>query len=982
MKKILMIALCLGIMPMLFAVTNADDMAPNHAEKPDHVFRADNIGTSPYPGQRSTPTLVDQISLAPINGTGYCWGITYDWEIDALWVSQWNTAYPWVYAIQKTSPCTKVDSFQLGSGAPSYHLGMGFAGGGILYMAGYNNSIYEINMTTGAGTVFRTLPWSAAEGLGFNSVDDAVYPGDWVADQCAWAQPAQTGSWNTWSFSTPSGLTGAYNGSMSPEYLFIVDENTSLAHFYQHSVSGGVPNTVPDSVWDCDPGQTQASTADCAFDGQYVYILDQSGPDMIWVYDVGITPQTTVTWDFETGWQGWTHTNGATFPAAWDVEDAYYQGTYVCPNPDDSSMWIDSDAAGSGYGWIGDTCLSPVLIPLASMDWLWYGWCYNDVGTGDWFEAGIKYYDGSSWNVVPLATYTADNYGSYDSVDVSSYAGYSFVQVYFYYDDANTWAWYAAFDNVTIAATVFVPSDDVGTTAINAPGTMIMPNTTLDPTATYENFGTDTETFDVYFEIDSSGVNIYNETANITLGSGVDTTISFASWTCGPHGAQYDVTAYTVFAADINPSNDTLTQTTDVSAAFWEILASIPTGTSGHSESTVHDGTYIVSGFHPSGSYPSTIYEYDIATDTWATVASNPYGCGAYGMAYGVLGNHYRICGTDGWPTGLTRVDIYDPISDTWSAGASAPMANMDQIGGVYNDSLIFMFGGGNWGGQVTPHTNVHFYDIYSDAWTTATNFTGQGRGCLAGGVVGDYAIVACGYDGTSNYLADYIVGNIDPSNPANITWGSQTPIPGFEGRYRVSSGVDYPATGNQQFWVTCGQGNSSPQCSDIWSYEPISDTWTNWNMPKNLAIGNVNSVAITSTALDDIGVYVVGGYTGSYVTDHEVFHTGKVSVEEMPGQQEPSAVFGFAANMKNPVDGYSAITYTTTKPGKVMVKVYDGTGRLVKTLVNRGQEPAGTKTVYWNAKDDGSRTVANGVYFVRLEAEGKVDTHKMILVK
>jgi len=224
MKKILMIALCLGLMPMLFAATNTDAtktdaITPNHTQ--DHAFRVTNPTASPYDGPRSTPTLIDQIDLSPINATGYCWGITYDWEMDVLWVSQWNAAYPKVFAIQKTSPCTKGDSFTLGGGAPSYHLGMGFAGSGILYMAGYDANIYEINMTTGAGSVFRTLPWSSAEGLGFNSIDDAVYPGDWTANQCAWAQPAQSGAWNTWSLASVSGLTSAYSTS-SPEYLFTV----------------------------------------------------------------------------------------------------------------------------------------------------------------------------------------------------------------------------------------------------------------------------------------------------------------------------------------------------------------------------------------------------------------------------------------------------------------------------------------------------------------------------------------------------------------------------------------------------------------------------------------------------------------------------------------------------------------------------------------------------------------------------------------
>ncbi|MEO0106595.1 MAG: FlgD immunoglobulin-like domain containing protein, partial [candidate division WOR-3 bacterium] len=70
------------------------------------------------------------------------------------------------------------------------------------------------------------------------------------------------------------------------------------------------------------------------------------------------------------------------------------------------------------------------------------------------------------------------------------------------------------------------------------------------------------------------------------------------------------------------------------------------------------------------------------------------------------------------------------------------------------------------------------------------------------------------------------------------------------------------------------------------------------------------------------------------------------------------------------------------TKAGKVTLRVYDATGRLVRTLVNRPNEPAGAKTVYWNGEDDNRRQVTGGVYFLKLEAEGKVATHKLVLVK
>jgi hypothetical protein len=966
MKKMLIIALCLGIVPMLFAAaTDTDATMSNQTE--DHAFRVPNPRADIYDGPRSTPTLVDQISLSPINGTGYCWGLTYDWEMDVLWVSQWNSAYPKVFAIQKTSPCTKVDSFTLGGGAPSYHLGMGFAGSNTLYMAGYNSSIYEINMSTGAGTVFRTLPWSSAEGLGFNVVDDAVYPGDWGVDQCAWAQPAQSGSWNTWSLTSPSGLSGAYS-TLSPNYLFTVDENASQAHFYQHSLSGGVPNTTPDSVWDCDPGQTQASTADCAFDGQYVYILDQSGPDMIWVYDVGITPQTTITWDFETGWQGWTHTNGAAFPAAWTVYDAYYKSGsgYQCPTPDDSSMWIDSDGAGSGYGWIGDTCLSPVLIPLASMDWLWYGWCYNDVGTGDWFEVGIKYYDGASWNVVPLATYTADNSGSYDSLDVSSYAGYSFVQVYFYYDDANSWAWYAAFDNVTIGAIVFVPSQDVGATVIVDPGTTIGPSMTINPTATYENFGTSTETFDVYFVIDSSGTNLYTETANITLASGNDTTIVWpTTWTSGPYdGIVYDVMAYTVFGPDVNPTNDTLAQQTIVSTVGnWIQCASLPTPEecSGTGYDAANQHIYSFGGTPDGGyNYHSYTYQYDPITDSWATMANMPYAVDWLDASY-VNGHFYVFGGYDGTPHNYNM--IYDVAGNVWSNGANMPIARMAGGQVVYNDSLIYMLGGYNGSG---PSNDVQIYNVYTDGWTTGTALpqTNMMQGVA---MTGDTIWLVGGYNGSAAYSTLYY-GVINPSTCETIAWstGSALPVPNF------NNGATQLTRNNKWFLhIVGGFENAATITNHAWEYDVELDTWT--ALPDYPMTITRNDFLIGHEYRTEI--YVCGGDpTGGWTATDQVWklpwYTG---VAEKPNQSESTFTFGFAA-MANPSRGM--ISYTTPVSGRVVLKAYDGTGRLVETLVNAVQ-PAGTKIVNWDTNN-----IANGVYFLRLEAQGEVATHKMILVK
>ncbi|MCK4940947.1 T9SS type A sorting domain-containing protein [candidate division WOR-3 bacterium] len=102
--------------------------------------------------------------------------------------------------------------------------------------------------------------------------------------------------------------------------------------------------------------------------------------------------------------------------------------------------------------------------------------------------------------------------------------------------------------------------------------------------------------------------------------------------------------------------------------------------------------------------------------------------------------------------------------------------------------------------------------------------------------------------------------------------------------------------------------------------------------------------------------------------------------IEEMPSRDTP-VTLGFTPTMANPVRGHSTIAYTTTTLGRVSLRVYDSAGRLVKTLVN-SVEQAGAKTVMWDARDDNRRAVANGVYFLKLEANNQAAVHKLILVK
>jgi flagellar hook assembly protein FlgD len=64
-----------------------------------------------------------------------------------------------------------------------------------------------------------------------------------------------------------------------------------------------------------------------------------------------------------------------------------------------------------------------------------------------------------------------------------------------------------------------------------------------------------------------------------------------------------------------------------------------------------------------------------------------------------------------------------------------------------------------------------------------------------------------------------------------------------------------------------------------------------------------------------------------------------------------------------------------------VTIRVYDVAGRLVRTLVDGPEEP-GRRSVVWDGRSSGGRTVATGVNICRMTSPGFEQTLKMVMLK
>ncbi|MDI6851027.1 MAG: T9SS type A sorting domain-containing protein, partial [bacterium] len=99
---------------------------------------------------------------------------------------------------------------------------------------------------------------------------------------------------------------------------------------------------------------------------------------------------------------------------------------------------------------------------------------------------------------------------------------------------------------------------------------------------------------------------------------------------------------------------------------------------------------------------------------------------------------------------------------------------------------------------------------------------------------------------------------------------------------------------------------------------------------------------------------------------------TGLISavIEELP---QRTALLGLSSN---PMRGTGFVAFTLAKKSHITLEIIDIQGRVVKVLA-RGEYDRG----YYRLRIDG-KALPQGIYFVRLKADGKDHVNKFLLVR
>ncbi len=380
--------------------------------------------------------------------------------------------------------------------------------------------------------------------------------------------------------------------------------------------------------------------------------------------------------------------------------------------------------------------------------------------------------------------------------------------------------------------------------------------------------------------------------------------------------------------------------------------------------------------------------------------------------------------------------DGYVPVSEVerylvtiWDNGWGGNLGSDNR-----NVVASFLDGGGNLmisGQDIGWYLNydsdpdkIDFYEAYLHATYIADDsgyrtLTGVSGDPIGGGL-------SFSLNGTGSAMNQFYPSEIEPRSGAT---GIFEYVSSAEGALRYSTGhrLVYLAFGLEGVTTTSAQDTIMKRC-----LEWIVDQWPDTEQPSVTVLapnggeeilGN-DVVEITWSASDNVGVTGIhilrswdGGMTfpdtiasdepddGSFMWTVPDSTNGtsriKIIVEDaaglawyddsdadfsvealsgMPDRVAPG-LFALDQNVPNPFSPVTQIAYTIPTASRVMLGIYDVSGRLVRQLVD-ADLPANDYLATWDGTTESGETAAAGVYFYRLSANGTEFDRRMILVK
>ena len=488
---------------------------------------------------------------------------------------------------------------------------------------------------------------------------------------------------------------------------------------------------------------------------------------------------------------------------------------------------------------------------------------------------------------------------------------------------------------------------DVGVSRILSPGTGITPGS-YTPKARIVNFGETAESdIPVTCQIDSSGTLVYNQTTTYPgpLAPGHRTEVTFSpDWNTGPSGNSYTVSMFTALGSDMDRSNDTTSQITNIMAG--QVVMDHDTG---YCKLTV---TCLGSiGYTEPPSYSGSGFCYPKTSASHLFYSSLMLG---NSQSY-LVDRFYNQPANSGVNTDFRIVDSLHAIVPPGS-GDEHFRCIMNDAGHTSPKDL-----------KITQNSYMCADPGYDDFVILVYDIQNHGSNATNGlyaGVVSDFDVgtdprkddvhsdtvrraVWMRYYTSANPTIGLVV--LDPPHFAGLA--------GINHRYYIYP--DSCVTDGQKYRMlngAIGDRNSTE------SYD--------WSL-----VASFGPFDLPAGAKQRVAFAVVGGISEANfkvnADSAQSWYNTQVGLAENPNQPRAGRWFEI---VPNPFRKGTFIHYFSSTPGRLEIKAYDASGRLKEET---GREiTTGNGIYHWQPKN-----LARGVYFLKVNTPDKETVTKVLLL-
>ena len=274
----------------------------------------------------------------------------------------------------------------------------------------------------------------------------------------------------------------------------------------------------------------------------------------------------------------------------------------------------------------------------------------------------------------------------------------------------------------------------------------------------------------------------------------------------------------------------------------------------------------------------ATVEMYDPKTDTWERKADMP--TARAGMSTLVVdGKIYAIGGGQGKKHRLRRgwghsgkllptIEMYDPVTDTWTQKADMPVPRSSNSTCIM-DGKIYIIGGVAANRKQWRLDNVDIYDPATDTWTEAKSMNHARGGASVSVVNGKiYVMGGVGWPQIPNHPGPFL-SSVEVFNPETNHWKEVAEMPTPKG-FHTASVID------GKIYVIGGGFRGDDQfkyLSTVEVYDPKTDRWT---QEPDMPIGKWGHRA----EVINENIYIFGGSSAVFrpLTMIEVYGIGEVS--------------------------------------------------------------------------------------------------------